>query len=310
MTFEYSVPAAWICAGIGLAIFTAALLAGLIRQRVRPVKMPAALLPAALCLGAAWAGYALLQPDQPSALFRMCYTAGYLGLILGTALCAALCGIRPLTLLDLAAPWSCAAMAFARFAQRWLMETGAGDGVSEDSLLTKIPFLVLTDDVWGEPLLAVFVLESLLAVIAMILSFLFRSARRNRPGACFCLTAAILLIPQILSEQLRNGHVMSWRLLRLEQVVIVVAILALLAVLCARYRKQKGASIPAAWRPVPVFLLLLGVIAAMQFVMDGKLFDLPVPVIWILYILSVAGLIATVILTLRRLSSAGKENLP
>lgn len=307
MAFAFDETLAWICAASGMALFTAAILTFLIREKVRPVEAPAALLPAAFCLSTAWGGYALLQPAQSLALFRMCYTAGYLGLILGTALCAILCGTRSLTLLDRAAPWSCLAMALARFAQRWLMETGAGKGIDTDSFLAKIPFLILTDE-WGEALLAVFVLETVCALLAMICSFRFRIKHCCQPGACFCLTAAVLLLPQILLEQFRSGHFMSWRLLRLEQVVIAVAILALLAVLCFRYQKQSGASVPAAWYPVPCFLLLLGVIAAMQFIMDGKLFELPVSVVWVLYVLSVAVLIATAVFAVRRLYSRRKES--
>lgn len=283
MTIVLSPLFAWLFACAGMLIYTCAVCLTLARRGLTlPKLLIPALLPAAGGLLVGRLGYLLLQQDASADPLVFCYTAGAAGLVLGAWLAARLTGTsKPLSLLDETAPWLCAAMALARFGQRWLEMVGAGNGLEEDSPFNRVPF-ALVDELWGDSVLAVFVLEAIWALLALVICLLLRRSGRAVPGVTLCQTVSILLVPQVLLEQLREGHYMKWRLLRTEQVLIAVLALAALIALCALFSKRKPCGL-AAWWPVPVFVLCIAVVAVMEFVMDGKLFELSEAACWVIY---------------------------
>ena len=73
--------AAWACAAIGLLIHAAACFRSL---KPAASKIWVLLLPAALALGCAKAGFLLLQEEAEYAHFRWCFSMGLLGLTAGS----------------------------------------------------------------------------------------------------------------------------------------------------------------------------------------------------------------------------------
>ena len=126
---------AWICAAAGLLIHMAFLFRALRKESTGRKETALLVLPvpAALALGFARGGYALLQAEESATSFAWCFTAGLYGLLLGTALAARVAKAGTWRLLDRTAPAACLAMACARLGQRWLGETGFGPWLEEDS---------------------------------------------------------------------------------------------------------------------------------------------------------------------------------
>ena len=301
MPLLYSDAAAWGCVLAGLALHAVALAPAFRKSGKRfAFLLP---LPGLCALLLARFGYLLLQSQEELSLFRWCFTLGLAGLVLGTLLAARLLRTPALPVLDSSAWGLCAAMALARFSQRWLGEVGTGPYLDEGTLLCRPPFILLNE--WEEPLLALFLLEALCAALAVIPVLL--SARHAAPGTVAARALFLLLIPQILLEQFRTGHYMRWRMLRLEQVVCAVFGLIVLVLLCREARKSRGFSPAAAWLPVPLYLLAVGVIVVIQFVLDGKLFELPEAVSWCIYVLAVAGMLGIGLVAARRLNSVHAE---
>lgn len=307
----YNVTCAVLCVSAGLLLYSAVLCMHLLRKGAKLcAAVCTSLLPVLFSLAAGRMGYLLLQPDGSSALFRWCFTAGLAGLAAGTALAAGICGPGPLKLLDRMSPWLCIAMALARFSQRWMSETGVGIGLEEYPFLNRFPLAVCDD--WGEPLLAVFVLESVWAAVAAVLcAFSSRKITRTPyagndgltlfPGAVFSRAVFLLLLPQLVFEQLREGHFLHWRMVRLEQVLIAVLALIVSVLLCSAYAKQERRSFALVWWPPAVMLLSSVMITLLQFVMDGKLIELPAFLILSLYLLSVSAMLFAGLSAARRL---------
>lgn len=249
----------------------------------------AALLPGLYLFIFAKAGYELLQFGEPVSLFRWCFTAGLLGLIAGSWHAARLCRIPAMPLLDRTAPGLCLAMALLRLGQRWLGEVGFGPLLEEGSLLCRPPFVMMND--WDEPMLAIWLLEMLAALIALGLTVLSVRKQKGAPGVSLCRAVFLLTIPQLLLEQFRSGHFMRFRMMRLEQAVLALAALAALCCLCAAIARRKPGRRWAAFWPAAVFVLLAAVIAVIQFVLDGKLFELPDAASWTIYVLAVLGML-------------------
>ena len=78
-------------------------------------------------------------------------------------------------------------------------------------------------------------------------------------------------------------------MMRLEQLLFAVCALAALWWLCRRAGEGRGIR---AYLPIPVFLALTGIIAAIQFSLDGKLLDAPTWLLWTMYAGTVAAMLA------------------
>lgn len=230
-------------------------------------------------------GYELFQYVEQISIFRWCFTTGLLGLVLGTCCSARWCRVRMLPLLDMTATGMCAAMCFARIAQRWQGEVGIGPWLAEDALLNQ-PLLVVLNE-WKETILAIWILEALAALIALGLTLCSVRSKYTAPGASFCRAMLLLSLPQVLLEQFRTGHYMRFRIMRLEQVLLALVALTVVVAMCRAYQRRTGVSLVRAWWPVVGFAGLTAVVGMIQFVLDGKLFELSDAVSWTIYVFAV-----------------------
>ena len=277
--------AAWICVLLGAGIQTAALAWRLKEQnRLKAARAWALLLPAAAGLLAAKGGFEALQTQESYAQFRWCYTCGLLGMMAGTALCARISGVSPLRTLDGTAVSLCAAMAAARLAQRWLGETGMGPILDSPGL-----FAMVND--WDEPVLATFLIEVLVCLLAGLGTWIWKRRKERAEGNSLCLALLLMMIPQILTEQFRSGEYLRFMMMRLEQALYALVSLGTLIYLCrkAAVLRLRGWK---SWLPAAVFTALAGVIALVQFMLDGKVADCPAEICWTLYALAIAGMLA------------------
>lgn len=283
---------AGLFAGAGLLLYTGMLMRETGGYRTASGKGKLAFfLPALLAVLLAKIGYVVLQPAEPFSSFRWCFTTGLAGLLLGTAAWAWMNGERAGLLLDRMAAATGLAMAFARFSQRWLGEVGAGPWI-EGGILRRMPFLLLVND-WDETLLAIFVPEALLGILAAAVVWLRRARGRRGPreGCEAALTIVLLTIPQIFLEQFRSGHYMHWRMVRAEQVLCALAAGAVI-VYFSLWGREKGRALPfRRVAPGAVYLLLCGLVVLVQFILDGKLLAVPETACWVIYVMSVLGML-------------------
>lgn len=297
--------AAWICAAAGLMLHAAFLAGSLSRQKAKIAKNAwALLLPAALGLLLARGGFALLQAGEELAFFRWCYTTGLWGLMLGTALAARLSGAGAAKTLDGTVLALGLCMGAARLAQRWLGETGIGPLLEEESFLAGSPLAMIND--WEEPVLATWLLEAALCVIAGACAQGL-GRKWKAPGTAVCLGVCGMMIPQILLEQFRSGHYMRFMMARMEQALFFLTALAAILFLCAGWRKRGGASSPRVYGPALGFLPAAGVIVLVQFVLDGKVAEWPEALCWALYGAAIAAMLVLAVFAAARLNRAAKE---
>lgn len=274
--------AAWACAAIGLLIHAAACFRSL---KPAASKIWALLLPAALALGCAKAGFLLLQEEAEYAHFRWCFSMGLLGLTAGTALAAALLRSGAAKTLDDTAAASCLAMGLARLSQRWLGETGIGPILENPGFYTMI-------NEWEEAVLATWMIETGICLLAACAVALLRRGKIRAPGSAACLGICFLMIPQILAEQFRSGEYLRFMMMRLEQALFALLALGAVIWFCLRFRKESGhRGALRGWGPAVFFLCMAAAVALVQFMLDGKLAELPVWLCWTLYALAVAGML-------------------
>ena len=292
---ENNPAAAWICALAGIVLHGAALARSLgKRGRLSPKTAAVLLLPGLLGLLSARGGFELLGWDTEYASFRWCYTTGLLGLAAGTALAARAAGAKILPALDETAAAACLCMAAARLSQRWLGEVGAGPWLEENSIF-RGSFLILRNQ-WDEMLAAIFIPEALAALAAAGIAGVLLKGRKNHSdettaGYVSGVTVLLLTIPQILLEQFRTGHYMHWRMVRAEQVLCALAALSVILFFSIRRWKTCREYAGGTILPIIIYLLFCMAIILIQFVLDGKLLELPEMVCWGVYVLSIAGML-------------------
>ena len=295
MQMLYDPLRAWICTAAGLGIFTAAMIHALWKNRSAVWKKGAAsLLPVAFGLGLAKAGYTLLQTGEVTSVFHWCFTLGLVGMLAGTCCTAWITKEKTGLLMDRTAPALGLAMAGARLSQRWLGEVGAGPWLEENSIF-RGSFLILRNQ-WDEMLAAIFIPEALAALAAAGIAGVLLKGRKNHSdettaGYVSGVTVLLLTIPQILLEQFRTGHYMHWRMVRAEQVLCALAALSVILFFSIRRWKTCREYAGGTILPIIIYLLFCMAIILIQFVLDGKLLELPEMVCWGVYVLSIAGML-------------------
>ena len=298
MQMIYQPAAAWICTIAGLLLYTGWLDTRLKGRGGREgFHGPELLLPGALAILCAKGGFELLQTGESYAVFRWCYTTGLLGLSLGTGLAARIRGAKTVEILDETAAAACIAMALARLSQRWLGETGMGP------ILDDGGFWAMIND-WEEPVLATWMPEAGACLLAAAATGLWHRRSPRAAGGTFCAMIHFLLDPQILLEQFRSGEYMRFMMMRLEQALFGLFGLGVLIWLGVRTRKAEDGG-AAAWAPAAVYLLMAGIIAVAEFLLDGKIVDaFPEAGAWAMFALALAGMIATAVWAAHRLDRA------
>ena len=170
--------------------------------------------------------------------------------------------------------WDCvslsSALLFAMlYAGEGRTELGIGKVIDAGFLTSAFPFLVLEQKlgVNVEYRLIVYRLQCL-ACVALFLVMLLSRRKTKAEGILALRFWSVFASMQIFLESLRDDGHMLFIFLRIGQVVAGIVLLCVLIALSRRYR-QAGLHMP--WFVWPVFVLCLGLIAALEFSLDGRL---------------------------------------
>ena len=170
--------------------------------------------------------------------------------------------------------WDCvslsSALLFAMlYAGEGRTELGIGKVIDTGFLTSVFPFLVLEQKlgVNVEYRLTVYRLQCLACVVLFLVMLLSR--RKSKTEGILALRFwSIFASMQIFWESLRDDGHMLFIFLRIGQVAAGIVLLWVLIDLSRCYR-QAGLHMP--WFVWPVFVLCLGLIAALEFSLDGRL---------------------------------------
>ena len=219
------------------------------------------------------------------------YYGGVLGVILGAVLTAKLTGTGCVRLLDSFAPAGIFMAALARFAEGFLKGNGFPDGIGlgdyleEGSTFCFRPFAVPFEGYgWTEWYVAVFFLEGLVTLIVGII--LLCALKKDR----FIRSLYYLCLPQILLETLRSDSI-TWRFVRVEQLICMVVLLGILLVYAIRAKKQ-----PRIWLTLLGGFGCAGLFVLIEFLKEGKIRFLEFVPLYACYILAGIGLVVMVLL--------------
>ena len=209
-----------------------------------------------------------LQPDELS------YYGGVAGVCLALWLSAKIVGDSPRKVMNAFAPMGAFLAAGARFAEGFLGMLGTG------KYLEQSFFPVAVEISWGdwkEYYLAVFMLEGIFSLVAMVLSI----RHREEPHR-FLRTLFYLCLPQVFCESLRMQTI-AWLFIKTEQLICYLFCEGVLVWYAFRAGARKGSS----WIPALVGLIVCGLTIAEEFAMDKT--NIPH---WITYACMIAGLAA------------------
>ena len=190
---------------------------------------------------------------------EMSYYGGMAGVILGVFLAAKINGLNGREILNVFAPMGALLAAMIRFAEYFLGEFGVGAWMEEGLFF---PLTVgFGDAEYMDFYQAVFMLEGLFAVIAMILALVHKDEKYRWVRTLF-----YLCLPQLICESLRMNSI-AWRFVRSEQLFCFLLCEGVL-VWYALKAEHKGFS---AWVPAICGLLVCGLIIVAEFAKDGKI---------------------------------------
>lgn len=175
--------------------------------------------------------------------------------------------------LDAFAPFGALLVALFRLGEGFFGSYGAGANLPEGSPFAFFPFaLEITVDggynYWGW---AIFALSATLALVWAAIAF-FALRGRGRTGLTFTLTLFFLALPQVLCESMRKRG-MFWLFVHVEQLLCVIVLVTVLVYWIVK--SGKGQSLLRRWSPLMVMAVLVALLVAAEFAIDGKLFDLP-----------------------------------
>lgn len=170
--------------------------------------------------------------------------------------------------------WDCVSLSSALlfsmlYAGEGRTELGIGKVIDTGFLTSVFPFLVLEQKlgVNVEYRLIVYRLQCLACVVLFLVMLLSR--RKSKAEGILALRCwSIFASMQIFWESLRDDGHMLFIFLRIGQVAAGIVLLWVLIDLSRCYR-QAGLHMP--WFVWPVFVLCLGLIAALEFSLDGRL---------------------------------------
>ena len=224
---------------------------------------------------------------------KFSFLGGCLGAVGGTALAARLTGQPLKKTLDAFAPAGALAVAFARAAERFLGEVNWSAFEVASPLLQRFP---LADaNMYGQWYLALYAFAAL-AALAVGALFLLRKKEAPVAGLRFERAAFYLCLPQIFLESLRSDS-LYWGFVRPEQVLCAVILFLLLAHHCKKARK--GGFIAAFW-PLAVNLLCIGVMVFVEFNLDKQFIPMSETANYALMWLALAGIAACECFAARR----------
>ena len=212
---------------------------------------------------------------------ELSYYGGVAGVILAVWLSAKILGLSGRETLNTFAPMGALMAAMARFAEGFLGMLGFGAWL-EEGIFFPVTVEVAYGGDYSEFYLAVFMLEGLFALIAMVLSLCHRQERDR-----FLRTLFYLCLPQVFCESLRALSI-KWLFVRSEQ---LFCFLFCEGVLLWYGIRRKGCPPLRRWAAALTGLLVCGLIITAEFALDGKILihDEMIPK-WITYGFVLAGL--------------------
>ena len=215
-----------------------------------------------------------IQPDELS------YYGGAAGICLALWLSAKMLGESPRQVMNAFAPMGAFMAAGFRFAEGFLGMLGTG------MYLEYSFFPVAVEISWGdwkEYYLAVFMLEGIMSLIAMVLSL-----RHKGETYRFLRTLFYLCLPQILCESLRSTSI-AWLFVRAEMLFCYLLCEGVFVWYAFKADRKQLKS----WVPAIVGLVACGVVITAQFAIDGKIAigNSAIPQ-WICYAVEIAALAA------------------
>ncbi len=213
----------------------------------------------------------LFNPDPA----QWCFFGGGVGVCIGVCLAARLTRTSLMPALNAFAPAGALMVALARFGEYFLRNAMIGTGECiYDPALCFFP-LTITNE-WGEHYLAVFMLEGLCALIVAML------ALTNMKEQRFLRTLFYVCLPQIFCESLHNDSI-SWLFVRVEQLLCMVVVMAVLVIYTIRSSGQRRRFLPPA-----TGLVCAGVFVGVEFALDKS--DWPIVLIYGAMLLGLAAL--------------------
>ena len=213
---------------------------------------------------------------------ELSYYGGVAGVVFAVFLSAKICGLKARPVLNSFAPWGALLAAVARFAEYFLFPTGTG-AVLDDPLPFPIAVTIVYSEYYSESLLAVFMYEGVMSLVAFVLSLVHRDEHRRLLRTLF-----YLCLPQILLESLRSEAI-NMLFIHLEQLVCYIFLEGVLV----WYALAKNRKSFSSWIPALVGLAVCGLVIACEFAVDGKIHlgDSRIPE-WIIYSVMACGLAA------------------
>lgn len=239
-------------------------------------------------LGTAFAklGYILLQMDYALGygftdtllsddMSMFSFYSGMLGVILGAMLAAKCTGNPLLPALNAYAPAGALMASLARFGEHFLDMLCAGRYIENEAFCF---FPLAVGNEWDEWYVAVHIFSGFFYLVIFVFSLWKIKEKR------FLRTLFYLCLVQIFCESLRNQSLIWSQFIRVEQLLCMLAVEAILILLGIWAKPLKHRFLPAA-----AGLACAGVFVAVEFAVGGKLLN-GTPVFWF-YAVMIAGLI-------------------
>lgn len=225
-------------------------------------------------------GYGLVDTLLTDDMSMMSFYSGMLGVILGAVLAAKCTGNKVMDALNVYAPAGALLASLARFGEHFLDMICAGNYI-EDEALCFFPFAVSNE--WGEWYVAVHLFAGVFYLVIAVAALLkFREKR-------FLRTLFYLCLVQVFCESLRNQSLIWSQFIRVEQLICMLVVEAILILQGVRAKGEKRRFLPAL-----AGVACAGVFVAVEFAVGGKLLNgTPIPVF---YAVMNAGLILLALL--------------
>ena len=190
---------------------------------------------------------------------QLSFYGGMAGVILTVCLASRICGQNVRETLNTFAPMGALLAASVRFAEICLGDFGCGAWMEEGIFFPLTVEFSYGD--YSDFYPAVFMLEALFAVIAMILSLVHDQGKYR-----WLRTVFWLCLPQIICESLRMNSI-AWRFVRAEQLFCFLLCEGVLVWYAFKIDRRKLSS----WVPALAGLLVCGIVIVAEFAKDGKI---------------------------------------
>jgi hypothetical protein len=216
------------------------------------------------------------------AYYELSYYGGVAGVVLAVFISAKILKLDVRETLNRFAPMGAFMAAMARFAEGFLGMIGVGAWM-EEGVFFPVTVEFVYDETYSEFYLAVFMLEGIFSLIAMVLCLYHRNERDR-----FLRTLFYLCLPQVFCESLRAQSI-QWLFVRSEQLFCFLFCEGVL--FWYGLRKKGPVSFLKRWGAALTGLLVCGLIITAEFALDGKiLINGEIIPKWITYAFFLAGL--------------------